>query len=76
MASRPRAASRRNPLADMLPSGYSSAAATSKRSGVSSAIWSRGGNLGVRAMSVRSLLIGGWAARYMLDLGSRREVGK
>jgi hypothetical protein len=36
----------------MDPSGYSSAAATSNRSGVSSAIWSCGGNVGVRAMLV------------------------
>jgi hypothetical protein len=50
MASRPLAASRRNPLTVMEPSGYSSAAATSRRNGASSAIWSRGGNVGTRAM--------------------------
>jgi hypothetical protein len=54
MTSRPLAASRRNPLAVIDPSGYSSAAATSNRSGASSAIWSRGGNVGVRAMGVRN----------------------
>jgi hypothetical protein len=53
MTSRPLAASRRNPLAVMDPSGYSSAAATSSRSGVSSAIWSRSGNVSVRGMGVR-----------------------
>src|SRR5262249_23640685 len=72
MTSRPLAASRRNPLAVMDPSGYSSAAANSSRSGVSSAIWSRGGNVGVRVIGVRKAAyrsleivqaVAGWAKR-------------
>src|SRR5262245_20194232 len=53
MTSRPLTASRRNPLAVIEPSGYSSAAATSSRSGASSATSSRGGNVSVRDMDVR-----------------------
>ena len=66
MTSRPLAASRRNPLAVMDPSGYSSAAATSSRSGVSSAIWSRSGNVSVRGIGVRK-------SAYRLSFGIPAE---
>jgi hypothetical protein len=71
MTSRPLVASRRNPLAVIEPSGYSSAAATPRRSGVSSPIRSRGGVIGARAMTQlsRNLPIGG--DRHPEDSGQR-----
>src|SRR5262249_24027132 len=55
------------PLAVIDPSGYSNAAATSRRSGASSAIWSRGGNVGGREWGLLALISspdGQGAGRY------------